>query len=254
MWDNQYIACFGNRRNLLGGRNPTHSTDIRTQILCSISADYLLVFLYINKAFTCRNRHGDLGSHQSHSIHIIRRHRILQYHRTIPGNLCSKSNGLRHCHAAVIFKDKIEMRTYCFPDNPYLLKLILHSAGKELIKSVISRFLRTIDKNFSGIKALILQLFILIYQYIEICTVLHYRRIATYLVSGFTTKELIYRYSQRLTFNIPAGNINRRNGTHNDGSTEINGSVQILTDIFNIKRILTNQIWSELSDRISCGA
>ena len=79
---------------------------------------------------------------------------------------------------------------------------------------------------------------------------LHNRCVAAHLLSRFTAKQLVHRYAEGLTLDIPAGDVNSRNRTHDNRTAEVNRAVQVLTDVFCIERIFPDQVRCKLPDRI----
>ena len=120
----------------------------------------------------------------------------------------AEGNSCRCIHTSVSFKDEVEVRSYCLTDTSDGFQFGFNSAGVELIKSIILGFHRTVDEDLGSVEALCLKFLILFAEIVDIIRMCHDGSIDTDLVSCLTAEQLIYRYTQGFTLDIPAGNIN----------------------------------------------
>ena len=252
MRDHQNIVRFRQRSDLLAGGNAAHSAYIGADILAGVTGHQDFALPQVDGALAGGDRHPDLACDLGHGIHIVGRNGIFQNHRAVRLDGAAESDCLRQGHAAVDFQNEIKIRADRFTADTHLFHFPLDPAGEELALAV-RRACGAVAEDLCCGKAHLLQLLILSRQLVLVLGDVHHRGVDPHLVTGLAAQQLVDGDAQSLALDVPQRNVDGRDRAHNDRTTEIDRTQEVLVEVLDAEGVFPDQVVREFfNGRCSC--
>ena len=244
-----HVVRLGEGRDLFAVGDSASHTDIRPHVLYRVPRQEHFEFVDRMDAFPGRNRNRDLLRHFGHSVEVVGTDWILEEIGAIGFNAPAQNDRLGRVQPTVYLDTQVHIVANRLAVGRHCLNGILNlvRVGFEIrdVSRLIQKWRQVSHGRIPlrlGLNAASQKLLFGTSDHVPV---------DTGFVPAFATQKLVDGHAEKLARDIPEGDINRTQGSHNRRAAKMRAPIQYLPVVFDSQGVLANEIFPEALDHLS---